>query len=156
MKCTPLYLPIKKRKKIPCLGVCLQRNLKRRLYLLLMFFNVFCKRKTGEYGINSLRFSLKNCRIFLILPCFSSFCAATGHNLIPLQSILGNFRSEIPVCSYLSQICLNCCSTSLLWSTSVSISAMWNPFHGSICWSNLRWAQDVTRQLNASFCYHVT
>ena len=57
--------PNKETKKNPYLGVCLQRNLQHWLYLLLMFFNVFCKRKTGKYGINSLRFSLKNYRIFL-------------------------------------------------------------------------------------------
>ena len=57
--------PNKETKKNSYLGVCLQRNLQRRLYLLLIFFNVFCKRKTGKYGIKSLQFSLKNYRIFL-------------------------------------------------------------------------------------------
>ena len=31
------------------------------------------------------------------LPCSSSCCAAAGHSLIPLRSILGNFRSLIPI-----------------------------------------------------------
>lgn len=32
-----------------------------------------------------------------LLACFSSCYAATGHSFIPLQSILSNFRSLIPI-----------------------------------------------------------
>ena len=39
-----------------------------------------------------------------LVPCFSSCCAANGYNLIPLQSILSNFRSLIPICPSTLQI----------------------------------------------------
>lgn len=72
-----------------------------------------------------------------LLPCFSSCYGATGRKLIPLQSILSNFRILIPTCTSPLQIFLYCCLSSLIWSTSTFLSTMWDLIHGNLCLSNL-------------------
>ena len=67
----------------------------------------------------------------LLLPWSSNCFAVTAQNLLPLQSIISNFKTLIPECHLLVQIFFYCCQ--VFFGLSVVLFSHWNVPSMAIC-----------------------
>ena len=67
----------------------------------------------------------------LLLPWSSNCFAVAAHNLLPLQSIISNFKTLIPECHPLVQIFF--CSCQVFFGLSVCLFSQWDILSMAVC-----------------------